>query len=88
MKNQSFDNVSLRMAVPDIWKEKDVELISPIDKFYLEAGKDLTAHFFVKFPGEITENTGTRSIKLIFVGDGKNQIEFEKDLKLVGPKSF
>jgi cytochrome c oxidase accessory protein FixG len=88
LKNQTFNDVSLRMVVPEIWKEKQVQVISQTDTINLGAGKDLTAHFFVKFPGEITENTGTQSIKLIFVDVGKNQIKLEKDLRLVGPKSL
>ncbi|HEX3035513.1 MAG TPA: cytochrome c oxidase accessory protein CcoG [Thermodesulfobacteriota bacterium] len=88
MKNQSFDDVKLKMAVPEMWKEKDVEVISPTDTFNLEAGKDLTVHFFVKFPGEITGGTGKESIELTFTDLGENLIKLEKELYLVGPKSF
>jgi len=88
LKNQTFDDISLKMVMPEIWKEKEVEVISQTDTINLGAGKDFTAHFFVKFPGEITEATGTQTIKLEFVSTGKDEIKFEKDLKLVGPKSF
>jgi polyferredoxin len=88
LKNQTFDDVSLKMVVPETWKEKEVEVISQADTINLGAGKDFTTHFFVKFPGEITESTGTQTIKLSFVSTGKDEIKFEKDLKLVGPKSF
>ena len=88
LKNQTFDVVNLKIAVPDAWKEKHVQVISQADTFNLEAGKDLTVHFFVKFPSVITSNTGTQSIKLIFQDLGTNQTKFEKELKLVGPKSI
>ena len=88
LKNQTFDNVSLKIVIPDTWKEKHVDVISQTDTISLEAGKDLTVHFFVKFPGEITASTGEQSIKLIFLDLRKNQIKLEKDLNLVGPKSL
>ncbi|MBI2487482.1 MAG: cytochrome c oxidase accessory protein CcoG [Deltaproteobacteria bacterium] len=88
LKNQTIDDVNLKIAVPGTWKEKHVQVISQADTINLEAGKDLTVHFFVKFPSVITSNTGTQSIKLIFLDLGKNQTKFEKELKLVGPKSI
>jgi hypothetical protein len=88
LENQTFENVSLKIAMPDMWKEKHVEVISQTDTISLEAGKDLAVHFFVKFPGEITASTGEQSIKLIFLDLKKNQIKLEKDLILVRPKSL
>ncbi len=77
--------IIIRPADPD----DDVEVISPAETFNLEAGKDLIVHFFVKFPGEITGSTGKESISLTFTDSGKeNLIKLEKELKLVGPKSF
>jgi cytochrome c oxidase accessory protein FixG len=87
VKNQTFDSVSLRMALPEEWDEKDIEIITPSDTINLEGGKDVTIHFFVKFPKDITEKSGTRSIKLDFVDPKNNEIKLEEALDLVGPKS-
>jgi cytochrome c oxidase accessory protein FixG len=88
LKNQTFDDVRLKIAIPEAWKEKHIEIISQTDTINLDAGKDLTVHFFVKFPGTITAITGERSVKIIFLDLKTNQIKLEKDLNLVGPKSL
>ncbi len=88
LKNQTFDDVRLKIAIPETWKEKHVEIISQTDTINLDAGKDLTVHFFVKFPGTITAITGEQSVKIIFLDSKTNQIKLEKDLNLVGPKSL
>jgi len=88
LKNQTFDDVNLKMVVPDTWREKHVEVISQTDSINLDAGKDLTVHFFVKFPSKITVKTGKQPVKLIFMDSTKNQIKSVKDLTLVGPNSL
>jgi cytochrome c oxidase accessory protein FixG len=88
LKNQTFDNVNLKAVVPDMWREKHVEVIAQVDAFDVQAGKDLTLHIFVKFPGQITVNGGKQSIKINFVDTKRNQIKIIKDLELVGPKSL
>ena len=88
MKNQTFDNVSLRMTLPEEWEEKDVEIITQNQTINLEAGKDVTIHFFVKFPKDVTGQSGTQSVKLNFIDTKSNEIEAEEDVLLVGPKSI
>ncbi len=88
MKNQTFDNISLRMVLPKEWEEKDIEIISQTKTIDLEAGKDATVHFFVKFPKDVTGSEGARTIRLDFIDPGDNKIKAEEDVKLVGPRSI
>lgn len=88
LKNQTFDDVSLKLVVPGIWKHERIELITQTDTVNLAPGEDLTLHFFVKFPKEVTGNIGTKSISLDFLDLNDNRIKMVKDVKLVGPKSI
>lgn len=88
MKNQTFNNVSLKMTLPEEWKERNVEIISQNKTINLEAGKDATVHFFVKFPKDVTGSQGTRSIRLNFIDPKDNTIKTGEDVKLVGPRSI
>ena len=51
------------------------------------SGKDLTIHFFVKFPKAVTGPSGTQAVKLNFIDTKNNKIEAEEDVQLVGPPS-
>ena len=88
VKNQSFDDVRLKMIVPEELKEKKIEIIAQSESYDIAAGKDMTVHFFVKFPRDVTGTGGTESVKLSFLDMNNNEIEAEEDLKLVGPKSI
>jgi hypothetical protein len=88
MKNQSFDSVSLKMSLPEEWEERDVEIITQDKIINLDGGKDVTIHFFVKFPRNVTGKSGTQSIKVNFIDTRSNKIKTEEDLSLVGPKSI
>lgn len=88
MKNQTFNDVSLKMVLPEEWKEKDIEIISQNKTIKLEPGKDETVHFFVKFPKGVTGGEGTRTIRLDFIDPGDNKIKTGEDVKLVGPGSI
>jgi cytochrome c oxidase accessory protein FixG len=88
MKNQSIDDVQLKMMIPEGLKDKKVEIISQYESFDLGAGKDLTVHFFVKFPKDVTGRSGTQAVKLNFIDTKNNKIEAEEDVLLVGPKSI
>lgn len=88
LKNQTFDDADLEIVVPEVWREKHVEVISQTDSIDLEAGRDLTVHFFIKFPSGITSKTGKQPIKLIFMDSKRNQIKSVKEINLVGPSSF
>lgn len=88
MKNQTFNDVQLKMMISEGLKEKKVEIISQYESFDLGAGKDMTVHFFVKFPRDVTGRSGTQSVKLNFIDTKNNKIEAEEDVQLVGPKSI
>lgn len=88
LKNQTFDNVRLKMVVPEIWKAERIEVINQTDTINLVPGEDLTLHFFVKFPKEVTGSIGTKSISLDFLDLRDDQIKMVKDVRLVGPKSI
>ncbi len=88
MKNQSFDDLKLRVALPADWLAKNVEIISQNKTVELEAGKNVTLHFFVKFPKEIMGSEGMKNITVDFINLKDNEILIEEDVKLVGPKSI
>jgi cytochrome c oxidase accessory protein FixG len=88
MKNQTFDDLRLKVALPAAWQAKNVELISQNDTIELQAGKNITLHFFVKFPKEVTGREGVRNITLDFIDLKDSTVLSEEDVKLVGPKSI
>ncbi len=88
LKNQTFDNLRLKMVIPENWKDEGIEVITQTDTIDLIPGEDLTLHFFVKFPKEVTGNIGTKSISLDFLDLKDDQIMMVKDVRLVGPKSI
>ena len=88
MKNQTFDPVSLEMVVPKVWKVQNVELVTQMPTISLEPGKDVTIHVFIKFPQELTGSLGTKTIKLDFINLDGSKIDFQEEVKLVGPKSI
>lgn len=85
-KNQSFDEVTLSIELPEKWKEKDVEVITQSKTVKIQPGKNLNIHFFVKFPQNVVP-TGSEKIELNF-RDLKNKRIFTKELKLVGPRNI
>ena len=88
IKNQTFDDLRLKVALPAALQAKNVQIISQDDTIELKAGKNITLHFFVKFPKEITGNEGVRNITVDFVDTKNNKVLIEEDVKLVGPKSI
>ena len=88
MKNHTFDDLSLKVELPADWQAKNVEIISQKKTIELEAGKNITLHFFVKFPKEVTGSEGARNITVDFINQNDNKILIEEDVKLVGPKSI
>jgi cytochrome c oxidase accessory protein FixG len=88
IKNQTFDDVSIKMSLPEDLKRMHVEIISQSESFDVGAGKDLTIHFFVKFPKDVIGNYGSKDVKLNFADTNNKKIESEEDLELVGPKSI
>jgi len=88
IKNQTFENLNLQMSIPDIWKEKNVQLVSQTETLALEGGMNSTLHIFIKFPRSVTGTVGSENIELDFIDTNNNQIRFEEKVKLVGPKSI
>lgn len=86
LKNQSFDELKLAIELPDVWKEKDVEIITQSREINLKAGKNLNIHFFVRFPQNVVP-TGSEVIHVQFREVDKGII-FRKEVKLVGPRSI
>jgi len=88
LKNQTFEDLNLRMAVPEIWKEKKVILVSQHETVNLEGGMNSTLHIFIKFPRSVIGHEGSRNIKLDFIDTDDNKIKIQENVKLVGPKSI
>lgn len=88
MKNHTFDDLRLKVALPADWQSKNVEIISQNKTVEIGAGKNVTLHFFVKFPKEVTGSEGARNITVDFINQKDNEVLIEEDVKLVGPKSI
>ena len=88
MKNHTFDDLRLKVALPTDWQSKNVEIISQNKTVEIGAGKNVTLHFFVKFPKEVTGSEGARNITVDFINQKDNEVLIEEDVKLVGPKSI
>jgi cytochrome c oxidase accessory protein FixG len=88
IKNQTFDSINLRMALPEEWKEKQVEIITQNENINLAPGTDTTVHFFVKFPQEVTGSEGSRSISLELINSANKKAITWENVKLVGPRSI
>lgn len=88
IKNQTFDELNIEMALPAIWKDKKVELVSQSKTIELQGGMNSTLHIFIKFPPSVTGASGSENIKLDFVDTNNKKLRVEENVKLVGPKSI
>ncbi|MEM7007643.1 MAG: cytochrome c oxidase accessory protein CcoG [Thermodesulfobacteriota bacterium] len=88
LKNQTFDVLNLKMQLPKLWKEQNVQLVSQTDMVNLEGGMDSTMHIFIKFPRSTMEDKGSRNIELEFIDINNNELILKENVKLVGPKSI
>ncbi len=88
IKNQTFDDLNLKMLVPEVWSEKEIELVSQTQNLSLEGGMNSTLHIFIKFPKSIIGKKGSRNIELDFIDTANNKIRAKENVKLVGPKSI
>ena len=86
IKNQTFENKSLNFSLPDSSVRENIQLVSQSNTVDIEAGKDKTVHFFVKFPINIMSQEGVKNINILLT-DGNDKKQIEKEIKLVGPKS-
>ncbi|NIP37617.1 MAG: cytochrome c oxidase accessory protein CcoG [Candidatus Dadabacteria bacterium] len=87
IKNQTFEDTLLGLKVSDDWKNENIEIISQKSDINIVAGKDITVHFFLKFPQEIIDGTGVKSIEIDFVDLQTNGIRSNRKVKLIGPMS-
>jgi cytochrome c oxidase accessory protein FixG len=88
IKNQTFDELNLKMALPDEWKDKKIEVVSQKETIELQGGMNSTLHIFIKFPPSVTGASGSENIELDFVDINNSEIRVEENVKLVGPKSI
>ena len=88
LKNQTFEDLILEMAVPDIWKKKNVEIVSQTQTIKLHGGMNSTLHIFIKFPPSVIGTEGSKNIELDFIDIKDNKVRTREDVKLVGPKSI
>ena len=86
IKNQTFEDRTLNFALPESSVKDNIQLVSQNKFVDIEAGKDKTVHFFVKFPPTIMSEEGVKSISIL-LNDSDNNKYIEKVIKLVGPKS-
>jgi hypothetical protein len=85
IKNQTFDDLSIKMALPEELVEKHVEIVTQSDKLDIGAGKNLTVHFFIKFPRGLTDRMDSESVKINFLDPASGEIKTTEDLHLIGP---
>jgi len=88
LKNQTFENLNLEMAVPNVWKEKNIQIVSQAQTIKLDGGMNSTLHIFIKFPPSVTGAEGSKNIELDFIDIKNNKVRTREDVKLVGPKSI
>lgn len=84
--NQSFHTLSMKVELPEFWKQKGVELVMPVNPVLLTEGKNTKADFFVKFPKEIL-TSGHAKIEInLNPGENPDPLKVQtKELPLVGP---
>jgi len=87
LKNQTFEDASLTMKLPEVWRKKNVQIISQTDNINLDAGTDTTVHFFLKFPEKLTEGIGSNTVNLLIIDNLSHDVKSTKELKLIGPRS-
>lgn len=86
LKNQSFDEITLSIEVPEVWKRKNIQIITQSKTVRIEPGKNLNIHFFLRFPRNVIPD-GSENIEINFRELGSDRI-FRKEVKLVGPRSI
>lgn len=87
LKNQTFEDSLINLKVSDKWKNDEIEIISQSKDILIVAGKDITVHFFLKFPQKVINGKGAKSIEIDFVDLQTNNIKSSKFIKLIGPMS-
>jgi len=87
LKNQTFEDALLQLKVADNWKNDQIEIISQKKDIKILAGKDITVHFFLKFPQEVIKGTGAKSIEIDFIDLQTNDVKSKRSVKLIGPLS-
>lgn len=87
MKNQSFEDTVIALRLPGDINTKQIEIISQQKEIEVLAGKDVTVHFFLKFPRSILKQQGGSVVEVDFVDSKSNSVKASNILKLIGPLS-
>ena len=85
IKNQTFNGVTIKTALPEDLKAKGAEIVTQSDTINLGPGENLTVHFFVKFPKGIMGKGGTGTVPLDLIDPGSGAVKATEELHLVGP---
>ncbi|NIP29785.1 MAG: hypothetical protein GTN99_02575, partial [Candidatus Dadabacteria bacterium] len=85
LKNQTFEDALIKLEVSDKWKNDKIEIITQKKDINILAGKDITVHFFLKFPKEVINGVGAKSIEIDFIDLQTNDVKSRRSLKLIGP---
>ena len=88
LKNQTFDDLSIKMSLPEVWRDERIQLVSQTDTVNLEGGMNSTLHIFIKFPKSLIDSGGSKNIELDFTDTTNSEIRTKENVKLVGPKSI
>ncbi len=87
MKNQSFEDATITLQLPENINTEKIEIISQQKEIEVPAGKDVTVHFFLKFPQSIMKQQGGSVVEVDFVDSKSNSVKARNILKLIGPLS-
>ena len=87
LKNQTFQNADIMIALPENVGEEGISLITQKKILKMNSGMDRTAHFFIKFPPETLNDSGNKILNINFIDALNNKIIKEKEVNLVGPIS-
>ncbi|HML94009.1 MAG TPA: cytochrome c oxidase accessory protein CcoG [Thermodesulfobacteriota bacterium] len=85
VKNQTFNDVTIKTALPEELKAKGAELVTQSDTINLGPGENLTVHFFVKFPRGLIGKGGTGAAPLELIDPASGEVKAREELHLVGP---
>lgn len=85
IKNQTFGGISVKLALPEELTKSGVEIVTQSDTLDIGPGKNLTVHFFVKFPRSFTAKGGEGAVQLDFIDPESGGIKTTEDVQLVGP---
>ncbi len=87
LKNQTATDSNIIIDLPENIKKEGVSLITQNKNLFISSGRDLTIHFFIKFPEKYLGDRGQRIINIDFIKTDEHLLLNQKEVNLVGPKS-